>query len=730
MGLVSKLKTRLLDYFDLQPKAKERIEERPDTSYAESPSTYIFDQFNVATDRITTIREVRELVKTDLRFKMTNLRLAADATRGGFKVVVQGSEAYRQMQRRLGKNVPKRLTPGANIAQQVIDDFMRRTKLSSKTKEYLRVLLRDGDLFLNPVIDLEARLILDVKRAPALTMKRNSDEYGEFPDVERAFSQIDPLTQINTLMEIGPPSSSRADFALYQMNHIRWLCDETEMYGISHYASARATYKILQRMERAAAIRREFRSVQKNAHKLPDGTETKDALEYARMNRLIDEKGNPTKNAHLLSDFFGTAEIKALQADANLSEMGDIEYFDDLLWLNLGVPKAILTSGQNINRDILKIQYPQYLQSLDDMTDVLEYGDIGPFSGLRGLIDLQLLLQGINPSSVAYDVVWADKSDETPTERLNRTVKAIDAGLITRLKGIQEIADDFDIEDPVEMARMAEEEKAQAAIMTQKNKETQQPPTQGEQVTQQDPVTDVVLEDRPEFQNLEDKAKETVLRFFRSVYSKMSKLDDAGITDSAILDNSEDMILSILDEAWDEEQGKYQAGIVKWMTLSGMMGAERAVQLVTDKKAGDPSESGVTVKPRIVKADIRDDLLEASGERIRGIKETTRQQIREVLADGFEENIGWRGLMRQIEPVIVNPTRAEMIARTELAWAYNRSSKKIYADAGFSRVEWSAVLDARTCPTCRSRHQTVYQIDEHPSIPAHPRCRCTLLPSD
>ncbi|UED72147.1 portal protein [Brevibacillus sp. HD3.3A] len=721
------IKTKILDFFGLKTKQSPPEEiEKQRSSYAESPQMYVFDQFKVATDRISTIREVRELIKRDLRFKMTNLRLAADATRGGCRVIVQGSEAHRAYLKRQGKQLPKRLVPGANIAQQVIDDFMRRTKLSVKSEEHLRSLLRDGDLFLNPIVDMAAGLVLDVRRAPALTMKRNSDAYGEFPDPERAFSQIDPLTQINALMDIGPPGKSRTDFALFQMNHIRWLSEETEHYGTSHYASARKTFKILEKMEMAAAIRREFRSVQKLSHRLPEGTQQKDAQEYARDNRIIDENGNPTKNAHLLSDFVGTAEVKAIQGDANLSEMADIEYFDDLLWLNLGVPKAVLTSGQNINRDILKVQYPQYLQSLDDMTDTLEYGDVGPFSGYRALIDLQLLLAGINPESIAYDVVWTEKSTETASERLERVQNALGKGggskLITTQKAIQEIADDFDIEDPVELAAQIEEEKEKEvklalAVAAQNAKQA----TEGDK-PDDEPVTDVVLEDRPEFDKFEAGAKAEVLRFFHAVTQRMSSYESDAVTDSAIMDYSEDEILSAFTDAWEAEQGKYQRAIVKYMLAAGLLGAEQAAQLVEGRSQ--------SIRPRIVRTDIRDDLMNESGSRIKGIEETTRKQIQSTLADGFTANAGWKEIMKQVQPIIENPIRAELIARTELSWAYNRSAKRIYADAGFTKVEWSAVIDARTCPVCRERHGKVYPIDEHPDIPAHPRCKCTLLPSD
>ncbi|MBU7314061.1 phage head morphogenesis protein [Paenibacillus sp. SM 69] len=745
--------TKLLDFFGRrqltlnepdQTDAGPNKDTKTMVSYAESPSLYVFEQFQVATDRISTIREVSKLVRTDLRFKMTNNRLAADATRGGFRIVVSGSDADRARKKKQGKEI-KRLTPGANIAQQVIDDFLKRTKLQAKSKEHARVLPRDGDLFLNPIVDLSSGLVLDIRRAPALTIKRNSDEFGEFPDIERAFSQIDPRTQVNSLMEIGPPSMSRTDFALFQMNHIRWMEEETEMYGTSHYASARATYLILSKMEIASAIRREFRSVQKYNHRLPDGTQERDALEYMRLVRLIDSDNKPTRNAHLLTDFVGTADVKVLNGDENLDQMGDIKYFEDLLWLNLGVPKAILTAGQDINRDILKVQYPHYLETLEDITDLLEYGDTGTFSGYRALVDLQLLLAGINPDSIKYDIVWSDKSADSPAERLERAQQALgkDGGkkLITLEKAIQEIADDFDIEDPAEMAAQLEEEERQNRLefaRTQTNKSSDGRQVSGDEKTPENgaqAVTDVVQEDRPGFDAIEDEAKDTNLRFFDSVYRRMANAEEA-VTDAEEDGRSVDVneVMEVFEEAWNAEEGNYRLGIVKHMTKTGMMGAERAVQLVMDFDRGkvvDPTvpETGVGVKMKIVKKDIHDDLLEASGERIKGIKETTELKVQYLASKAFEENLGWKELMIQLKPVIVDATRAETIAITELSWAYVRGEKRIYRDAGFEKVQLNEIIDMKTCPKCRARNGKTVSIDSPEADLAHPRCRVSLFPA-
>lgn len=43
-------------------------------------------------------------------------------------------------------------------------------------------------------------------------------------------------------------------------------------------------------------------------------------------------------------------------------------------------------------------------------------------------------------------------------------------------------------------------------------------------------------------------------------------------------------------------------------------------------------------------------------------------------------------------------------------------------------VRWSATLDGRTSPVCRSRDGVVYPVREGPRPPAHPRCRSAMVP--
>ena len=57
-----------------------------------------------------------------------------------------------------------------------------------------RILLKDGDLFLNPVVDVDTKRVKTVKRLPAISMQRCDDMMGNFQDLDAAFRQIDPIS--------------------------------------------------------------------------------------------------------------------------------------------------------------------------------------------------------------------------------------------------------------------------------------------------------------------------------------------------------------------------------------------------------------------------------------------------------------------------------------------------------------------------------------------------------
>ena len=76
----------------------------------------------------------------------------------------------------------------------------------------------------------------------------------------------------------------------------------------------------------------------------------------------------------------------------------------------------------------------------------------------------------------------------------------------------------------------------------------------------------------------------------------------------------------------------------------------------------------------------------------------------------------------------VSYNNADMIARTELAHIQTQAAKKRYEDYGIQEVEIWADEDERRCEVCGKLHEKKYPVGAHVPIPAHPRCRCAIVP--
>lgn len=149
-------------------------------------------------------------------------------------------------------------------------------------------------------------------------------------------------------------------------------------------------------------------------------------------------------------------------------------------------------------------------------------------------------------------------------------------------------------------------------------------------------------------------------------------------------------------------------------------------------------------------------LRERGAEFIKSINETTREKLRETLAEGLENDEGIPELKKRVVGVFreAKGPRAEKIARTEVLKATNAATLEGYRQSGVVEGKmWLMALDERTCDWCRAAEEkfkggmglddvyfekgdtfTVngktlsfdYEDVMHP--PLHPNCRCTLLP--
>lgn len=78
----------------------------------------------------------------------------------------------------------------------------------------------------------------------------------------------------------------------------------------------------------------------------------------------------------------------------------------------------------------------------------------------------------------------------------------------------------------------------------------------------------------------------------------------------------------------------------------------------------------------------------------------------------------------------VTRNNASTIVRTTYNHISNASKQEVWSQNAdiLAGVRWSAMLDGRTSPICRSRDGVVYPVDKGPRPPGHPNCRSQVVP--
>lgn len=85
-----------------------------------------------------------------------------------------------------------------------------------------------------------------------------------------------------------------------------------------------------------------------------------------------------------------------------------------------------------------------------------------------------------------------------------------------------------------------------------------------------------------------------------------------------------------------------------------------------------------------------------------------------------------KGLLQERFSVSFN--NADMLVRTELAHIQTQAAQQRYKDYGIEQVEVLADKDERQCEVCGKLHGKRYPVNAQMPVPAHPRCRCTMIP--
>lgn len=130
-----------------------------------------------------------------------------------------------------------------------------------------------------------------------------------------------------------------------------------------------------------------------------------------------------------------------------------------------------------------------------------------------------------------------------------------------------------------------------------------------------------------------------------------------------------------------------------------------------------------------------------AGDTIDDMNSATVEDIRDLVADAFEQQFDVDELADKIADLIGDDARAEMVARTETMRAANEGQMQLWDQAteaglltGDEQKEWIVTPDDRLCPICEPLDGEKAGLDETFKVdgeeidgpPAHPRCRCTI----
>ncbi len=706
-----------------------------------SPNIWEYEMFRLEWDRRTILREMDLILRSDPRMKRANRVFASTSVRRGFSVDVT-SESSKSL---------------ADRAQVIIDDVMRDCQINAKLASWARILLKEGDLFLNPVIDLATKRLKNIKRLPAVSMQRNDDMMGNFQNLDAAFQQIDPIS-----LEIIE------EFPLWACNHIRWDHEEGDRYGNSMYLQIRGYWKKLNMTEEDLVVRRRTRAMLRRHHKIGNPSNPGDPSainEYMAMNNL-----DRPDVARYITDYYSNAlvDITNLDGDAHLDQIRDVEHLQEVYMLGTGVPLHMLGFGKNVNRDIVEDQIKQFKEDTQELRDLLEYGDSSAYSGLRFIFDFALALQGIDPQLVQYNISWFAADNETASDRIDRIIKmraSQPVPIISLETALMTISKDINLENADAVA--AEIEKIRNEFASDSNIQSALKHALNPEKPSASPLShstvsklDSVLQDSEgtskkkirtplrtrEFARLERryerllrKRAQAVLNAvqptFRAVQEKAAKLDSNDLR-KAIARELNDAVSNALRSTVHEFANDIHSVYVQAADLGARFAIREAAKRQTRRAAmmTDDTSSMDEQAPKFVSERTILDLAEKAGIRVRHIDEATRKILAQQLSEAYrnaEPVDQWLDRIRSVVNCDFPRGRDEMIARTELSWSYSRGLFSAYHDLGVTQVKWLTIIDNRTCARCAARDGQTYKTDDvDGQLPLHPRCRCTVVSVD
>ena len=401
-------------------------------SAAASPSTYYQSLWAQRYERAAMVADCRRLYLQDTRvFKSINL-YAAEATRGGVQIRVDGDHEMAKKAKKIAKKV-LRLMPDATL------------------ESWARLLMLEGDLFIQNVVDFQDKHIVRLMRMPAAGIERLSNDADDFEDPMRAFSQVDTVTWQDVNVNAWPQ---------VVMAHVRWLHCDGDRYGTPEIVACRRAFRMLDLVEASQTVRRMGRASNSRLWNIGDKNKpgnSAQVLAFQNENGMLKGNREPFDAMESVRDFFGNGTISctSLDGDPNIHEVADLKYLQNVACVGLPTPMGIMgLDTEAINRDVLEDERDQWLKDTYRMTQALD-------QVVNHVFRLYLMLQGIDPEYVDWTTVWSHSSVEKEADRITSIIATKEAGLLSRETAMANLAEYFGVEDvEQEAARIDEEHKS------------------------------------------------------------------------------------------------------------------------------------------------------------------------------------------------------------------------------------------------------------------------------
>jgi SPP1 gp7 family putative phage head morphogenesis protein len=128
-------------------------------------------------------------------------------------------------------------------------------------------------------------------------------------------------------------------------------------------------------------------------------------------------------------------------------------------------------------------------------------------------------------------------------------------------------------------------------------------------------------------------------------------------------------------------------------------------------------------------------LLDDAKVTIKSIEANRIDDLARILADGLDAGGDVNAIADKLRPLLKDPQWAETIAVTETSRAIAAAAHSTYAQYGITKMSWATAADD-ACAACLANQAAgLIGIDDRfPSgdhfPPAHPRCRCGLVPDE